>query len=140
MKREKTISPKKRTFIDLFRIYGSGAMLAIIILVICYQFVEPAPPLNFTIATGSKSGVYYSTALEYQKILAKQGITLNIIESKGSEENLELLATGKSEVAFVQAAQAVPSNTLTSRVLLHYISNHCLSLFAGAMLPVPLTR
>lgn len=102
MKTEKKLSPKKRSLIDFLRIYGVGVLLVCIILVFAYQFVEPAPPLHFKIATADTSGVYYSIATQYQKILANQGIDLEILETKGSVQNLEILKKGDADAAFIQ--------------------------------------
>jgi len=67
------------------------------------SFIEPAPKKELTIATGAISQSYYSSALEYQKLLAKQNVKLNIIETSGSIENLTLLKEGKVDIAFIQA-------------------------------------
>ena len=71
---------------------------------IAYQFVDPAPPSEFTIATGSESGAYYRFAQRYRDILARDEITLHIRTTAGSQENLELLSAQEPsvEVAFVQ--------------------------------------
>lgn len=66
-------------------------------------FIEPAPKKELTIATGSPNGNYYKLALEYQKLLAKQNVKLNIISTSGSVENADLLNAGKADIAFVQA-------------------------------------
>jgi len=67
------------------------------------SFIEPAPKKELTIATGSKSGNYYKSALKYQKLLEKQNVKLNIITTSGSVENLDLINEGKADIAFVQA-------------------------------------
>lgn len=69
---------------------------------IAYQFVEPAPPRSITIATGGSSGAYFAYANRYAEILARQGITLTVLETAGSLENIDLLASHKADVAFVQ--------------------------------------
>ncbi|MCD4667779.1 MAG: TAXI family TRAP transporter solute-binding subunit [Sulfurimonas sp.] len=67
------------------------------------SFIEDTPKKELTIATGSTSGNYYKAALKYQKLLAKQNVKLNIINTSGSVENLDLLNSGKADIAFVQA-------------------------------------
>lgn len=92
------------------------AAISIIVLLagfaFAYQFVEPAPPREITIATGGTSGAYYAFAKRYHETLVRQGIKLNVLESAGSIENIQLLASGKADVAFVQGgtgdAQANP--------------------------------
>lgn len=82
------------------------AFISLIILAagfgIAYQFVEPAPPRAITIASGGPSGAYYAYAKRYAEILARQGITLTVLETAGSLENIDLLASHKADVAFVQ--------------------------------------
>jgi len=82
------------------------AVISIFVLlagfVFAYQFVEPAPPREITIATGGPSGAYYAFAKRYQDILARQGIKLNILQTAGSIENIALLSSGQADVAFVQ--------------------------------------
>lgn len=92
----------RRTFKEIFKIYGFGFFLIAALMVAAYQFVEPAPPNTLTIATASKEGAYFSFAKEYQKHFAEQKIKLEILETSGSVENLQLLTTEKVELAFVQ--------------------------------------
>ncbi len=94
---------KLKTLWDFVKVYGSGIVAAVVVLVVAYQFVAPAPPKELSIATASKSGAYYAYALQYQKLFEKENIKLNVIETSGSAENLELLAKGAVEVAFVQS-------------------------------------
>jgi len=79
-------------------------VIAVVLLIagfwLAYQFVEPPPPTTITISTGSEEGAYYSNALKYKKLLAEQGITLNIETSAGSSENLQRLLAGDIDAAF----------------------------------------
>ncbi|MGM0518804.1 MAG: TAXI family TRAP transporter solute-binding subunit [Campylobacterota bacterium] len=65
-------------------------------------FITPSPKKEITIATGSKNGQYYQTALKYKEILKKEDVKVNIINTNGSIENIELLKSKKADVAFVQ--------------------------------------
>lgn len=66
------------------------------------SFIQPSPKKEITIATGGKTGNYYRTALEYKKILEKQQVKVNILNSAGSIENIQLLKEGKADIAFIQ--------------------------------------
>ncbi|KAB7892816.1 TAXI family TRAP transporter solute-binding subunit [Poseidonibacter ostreae] len=66
------------------------------------QFIQPPSKKEFTIATGSKDGQYYKTALLYKEILEKQKVKVNIITSNGSIDNLNLLKEKKADMAFIQ--------------------------------------
>lgn len=91
-----------RTFKALVKIYGFGFFLASLILVIAYQFVEPAPPYKMTIASGSKFGAYFHYSNTFKELLARQKIELEILQTSGTVENLGLLKEGKADVAFIQ--------------------------------------
>src|SRR5262249_34378539 len=75
-------------------------------------FVEAPPPKTIVIATGGKTGAYYKFAQKYAGELAKEGITLEVPETKGSVENLELLKDENSgvSVAIVQSGVAEPQD------------------------------
>ncbi|MCW8915199.1 MAG: TAXI family TRAP transporter solute-binding subunit [Magnetovibrio sp.] len=91
------------------------AVISVIILiagfVFAYQFVEPAPPSRITIATGSSSGAYNAFAKRYRDILAEQGISLTVLETAGSIENIDLLNSGKADVAFIQGGTGNPDTS-----------------------------
>lgn len=69
---------------------------------VTYLMIPPSPPRRFRIATGTKSGAYYRNAQRYRVILAELGFQLELVETKGSIENLDLLHAGAVEMAFVQ--------------------------------------
>ena len=58
---------------------------------------------SIKIAIGSKNGAYYQDALEYQKELKKEGITLELVKTKGSVEAQDKLLTQEVDFAFVQS-------------------------------------
>ena len=72
---------------------------------IAYQFVRPAPPDKLVMTTGSEEGGYHGFALNYQEILARHGITLELRTSSGSIENMKRLNDDDSgvDIGFVQS-------------------------------------
>jgi len=56
----------------------------------------------FTIATGPSDGTYFQIAQDIKNLAAKDGVELQITSTKGSVENIELLGSGKVELAIVQ--------------------------------------
>jgi TRAP transporter TAXI family solute receptor len=56
-----------------------------------YKFMRPAPPKHVTIVTGPADGAYQIYAARYKDFFARNGITLDIIPSAGSSENLQRL-------------------------------------------------
>nr|WP_246462752.1 TAXI family TRAP transporter solute-binding subunit [Pelagicoccus albus] len=83
------------------------AFVAILVIVLV-QFVDPAPPREITIASGSETGRYYELASLLKRELQKEGVTLNVLTTAGSEENLELLTSDDSEasIAFAQSGMS----------------------------------
>jgi len=65
-------------------------------------FIQPSVKKEITIATGSINGEYYKTALQYKKILEEQKVKVNILTTKGSIDNIELIEEKKVDLAFVQ--------------------------------------
>lgn len=71
---------------------------------ITFLFVEPPPPRTVRIATGSPTGAYAGFAARYATELARQGITLEVVETAGAVDNLALLndPAAPVELALVQ--------------------------------------
>ncbi len=85
-----------------------------------YQFVSPAPPREISISAGNIHGTYYAYAEKYQQQLALDGISLNILESKGSRENIRRLLNNEVDVALVQGGTAYADENLLSLGSLYY--------------------
>jgi TRAP transporter TAXI family solute receptor len=75
-------------------------------------FVEAPPPSKIVIAAGGKSGAYYRFGLKYAEELKKEGLTVEVRETAGSVENLQLLQADGSGVALaiVQSGVAEPED------------------------------
>lgn len=99
------------TIAPIVLVTGLGIWLA-------YRFVQPAPPRSITITSGPPGSVFRSTAERYAKLLDRDGVKLEILESRGSLENLKRLADAsfRVDVGFVQAgvAEGTPLDGLVS--------------------------
>ncbi|MGB7950419.1 MAG: TAXI family TRAP transporter solute-binding subunit [Candidatus Binatia bacterium] len=84
------------------KIWGVILLIVAIAFVVTYQFVEPPPPNTVRMATGGKDGAYYAFAQRYAALLAQDDITLEIVPTAGSVENLALLKKGEVSLALVQ--------------------------------------
>ena len=84
--------------------YGIAFLVAVLGFVVAYHFVGAPPPRTFRLAAGAKGGAYYDFARQYAAFMAKRGITVEVIETAGSIENLRLLQEPASgvDVALVQ--------------------------------------
>lgn len=66
------------------------------------------PPDRLSIAAGAPGSAYHAVAQRYRTILARDGITLDILETRGSVENAAALAEGRAEVALLQGGVDPP--------------------------------
>jgi TRAP transporter TAXI family solute receptor len=70
------------------------------------QFVEPPPPKNLSIASGQPGGGYAHFAEKYAAALRQKGLTVTVVPTNGSLENLQRLQDGSVDVGFVQGGMA----------------------------------
>ncbi|MDR5809032.1 TAXI family TRAP transporter solute-binding subunit [Caballeronia sp. LZ019] len=77
--------------------------------------VNPAPPRTITISAGQPDSSLYQTAQQYAKVLARNGITLEVLPSDGSVQNLERLLDPNVQVdlALVQGGIATKEQALS---------------------------
>lgn len=92
----------KRNWKENLPVYGPLVLLVVAGFVWAFQHIKPAPPDHIVIASGEKGGAYYAFARRYGELLKAEGIDLEIVHTRGSVENLELLRQGKVDMAFVQ--------------------------------------
>jgi TRAP-type uncharacterized transport system substrate-binding protein len=65
------------------------------------RWISPAPPKQIDMTTGSVDGASHVFALKYQELLKTNGVTLRLLPSSGSVQNLERLNAG-TPAGFVQ--------------------------------------
>ena len=73
-------------------------------------FGDPFPPRRIVLATGQAGGAYDTFGREYQRRLGREGLQVELRPTAGSIENLELLARGAVDVAFVQGGTYSPAS------------------------------
>lgn len=88
-------------------------ILTIIAFIVALRFVSPAPPHKLTMVTGAADSTFARVGERYKKILAREGITLTLLPSEGSVDNLNRLADPKSKVdiGLVQAGLTTPDTS-----------------------------
>ncbi len=93
---------------DLALSLGPYALLVLAAFWLAYHFVRPAPPDTIVLTSGPPGSIFASIAERYRKILAREGITLKVLPSQGSLDNLKRLSDPKQEVdaGFVQGGLA----------------------------------
>ena len=87
---------------DLAISFGPFVFLAIALLGLAYWWLDPNPPKHVTLATGPAQSAYEEFGKRYAKALLRDGITVELVATQGSAENLQLLRDGKVDVGFVQ--------------------------------------
>ena len=104
---------------DFLKIYVPLSILVFVAFVVTYQYVDPAPPDSIRIATGPADGAYAAFGQQYKTALEKSGIAVELVETAGSEANLDLLTAdqGGVDVAFVQGGIGDPEKTPTLMAL-----------------------
>ena len=87
-------------------------LLAILLLGLMgvWWYADPPPPRHVLMATGQPGGSYDILGKKYADFFEKKGITLELVPTKGAQENIEYLADRKNPVqaAFVQAGVFSP--------------------------------
>jgi TRAP transporter TAXI family solute receptor len=110
----------------LMETFGLSPAAAAIVSVILVLFglaalgwvVFTAPPRHITLTSGPEGSTFERYALAYQKVLAARGLTVTIVPSGGSPENLQRLRDPKSgvDVGFVQGGLTegiIPKNLVS---------------------------
>src|SRR6185437_12988349 len=93
-----------RSLKDILVAFAPTLLFAIAVFVLAYKYVDPAPPKHFVISSGTDEGNYQAYAKQYQAIMKKDGVDLEIHQTSGGIENLHLLRDPRSGVqaGFVQ--------------------------------------
>ena len=101
------------------------ALFFVVVVGLIVWLADPAPPKTITISAGPHDSSLLNTAEAYKKILARNGITLKVLESDGSVQNLQRLMDPKEHVdlALVQGgvSDAAARSSLMSLGSVFYI-------------------
>ena len=77
------------------------AAIVLAVLYITYRLIDPLPPRHLAIAAGMPGSGYDNFARQYARILARHGVALEIRNTAGAVEDLDLL---RDPASGVQAA------------------------------------
>ena len=83
---------------DLWIAVALAVAVAVLALVVAFHFVEPAPPDRVVMSTGTVDGGYQMFAQRYKEILARDGVTVDLRISAGSQENVSRLLDQSADV------------------------------------------
>lgn len=90
---------------DLFVSIGPTTLVLSLIVLGCYYWIDPLPPPRVTLSTGQANSAYAEFGQIYAQALRKEKITVKLMPSLGSQENLQRLIDplGGVDIAFVQS-------------------------------------
>src|SRR5258707_9173969 len=75
-----------------------SAAIVLAVLYVIYRFIDPIPPRHFVIAAGMAGSGYDNFARQYARILARDGVEVEVRNAAGAVEDLNLLRDGASGV------------------------------------------
>lgn len=81
---------------------GPVLLLAIGLVWLAYEVLDPNPPRRMVLATGGAQGAYAEFGKRYRDALARHGIEVTLRPSRGALDNLAMLRAGEADAAFVQ--------------------------------------
>ena len=104
---------------DLWLAVAPVMVVVVLALVLAFHFAEPGPPDRLVMATGAAEDGYHMFAQRYKEILARDGVTVELRISAGSQENVSRLLDENSdvEVGFFQGGSAFAANAPSLRSL-----------------------
>ena len=91
--------------------FGPFALLTVALLVAAYWWLNPTPPKTVVLATGPAQSAYETFGRRYAEALAREGITVELLQTEGSSDNLERLRRGEADLGFVQGGTGTITET-----------------------------
>jgi TRAP transporter TAXI family solute receptor len=95
----------ERNLLWIFLVLGAGLFLAALV-----QLALSMPPASIVWLAGRQGGAYYLGAEEYQRLARTRGFDIEIVETAGSVQALQLLEQGEGDVAFIQGGVAASAD------------------------------
>ena len=93
---------------DWFTLPRIAALSILVFVMLLVVLTKLTAPPEFDFLAGPKDSTFYEDAMRFKEILARDGVRLNVIETRGSVENVRLLLEADSpRAAFVDAVGAI---------------------------------
>lgn len=77
--------------LEFTQVLGPALLFSALVTFLAFHLIRPAPPSMLTMASGPIGSRFQTVAVRYQQILAKNGITLKLVTTEGSLDNLNRL-------------------------------------------------
>jgi len=102
---------------DLTLLFAPITLLCALAVGMFVWLVDPAPPRTLTISAGPTDSSFLPVAEQYRQILARNGITLKVLVSDGSLQNLHRLLDPKQHVDLALVQGGVSAGLVTSSLM-----------------------
>ena len=91
-----------------FLLPAIGVFAFLVAFAVLLAVLSPAPPRTVQMATGAEGSAYAEFGERYRELLARHGVTLELVPTNGAVDNVRKLNDAKSgvSVAFVQGGFA----------------------------------
>jgi protein SCO1/2 len=76
----------------MWRIYGPVIAVAVLGFVVALFLMDPAPPRTIRFGAGAPDGAYHAYAERYQRLLAEQGVEIELVDTAGTRFGSDDLA------------------------------------------------
>lgn len=97
-----------RRISDWFTLPRVAALSILVFVMLLVVLTKLTAPPEFDFLAGPRDSTFHQDAMRFQEILARDGVRLNVIETRGSVENVRLLLEADSPTAaFVDAVGAI---------------------------------
>jgi len=108
----KPLAVSRISWRDLATTAAPFVLAFLVAALVTVHFLRPAPPTTLTITSGPDGSSFRRYADRYRQILARNGVTLRVLPSEGSQQNLHRLLDPSSpaDIGFVQGGLADPDH------------------------------
>ena len=113
--------PVKAALLGFWDLFTSASPLLFAgagLIWLAYWWLNPMPPKQLTLLTGPDQSAYAEMGDQYAKLLRQHGITVQLVPTEGSADNLRRLQAGEADAGFVQGGSATaPTDDDTEELL-----------------------
>src|SRR6185436_8811899 len=105
--------PRRVSLRSPFILPAVGLFACLIAFAVLLAVLSPAPPRTVMMATGAPGSAYAEFGERYRELLARHGVTVQLISTNGAVDNLHMLGDVSSgvSIAFIQFCLAYSSQT-----------------------------
>jgi len=107
------------------KLWGPMIVLIIVACFLIWQFVPRPLPTTITLATGSPDGHYTIFGRALRERMAERGVSVKLVRTKGSADNIRLLLAGEVDLALVQSGGLAKEEAATLRTICSLFREPC---------------